>query len=111
VESTYWNFGSIYGSREVLYRFGQVTPDETLTPLPTATSDKIRSYAELKKFIRFSLRVQNPGWIEPNGDSPLCDSYEARFATLLGLTYPLESDAGRLENHLQLTYRPNLFIL
>ena len=58
------------------------------------TFDKIRSYAELQKLIRVSLRVQNPDWVEPNGDSPLCDSYEARFAKLLGLTYPLESDAG-----------------
>jgi hypothetical protein len=25
-------------------------------------------------------------WIKPNGDSSICDSYEARFAELLGLT-------------------------
>jgi hypothetical protein len=49
-------------------------------------SDKIRSYAELRELIRFSLRAQHPEWIEPNGDSPICDSYEARFAELLGLT-------------------------
>lgn len=67
-----------------------VTPNETLKPLPTATFEKIRSYTELQKFIRDSLRVQNPEWIEPNGDSPLCDSYEARFAELLGLTHPRE---------------------
>jgi hypothetical protein len=84
----------------MLYPFGQatmgttVTPNETLTPLPTATFDKIRSYTELRKLIRVSLRVQNPEWVEPNGDSPLCDSYEARFAELLGLTHPLENDAG-----------------
>jgi hypothetical protein len=51
-------------------------------------SDKIRSYDELRELIRVSLRVQNPEWVEPNGDSPLCDSYEARFAELLGLTQP-----------------------
>ena len=49
-------------------------------------SDKIRNYAELRELIRRSLRAQNPEWVEPNGDSPICDSYEARFAELLGLT-------------------------
>jgi hypothetical protein len=47
-------------------------------------SDKIRSYAELQELIRVSLRIQHPEWIDPNGDSPVCDSYEARFAELLG---------------------------
>jgi hypothetical protein len=49
-------------------------------------SDKIRSYDELRELIRVSLRVQNPEWVEPNGESPVCDSYEARFVELLGLT-------------------------
>ena len=51
-------------------------------------SDKIRSYAELQELIRVSLRIQHPEWIEPNGDSPVCDSYEDRFAELLGLSHP-----------------------
>ena len=58
--------------------------------MPTAMSDKIRSYNELRKLIRASLRIQNPEWVEPNGESPICDSYEARFAKLLGLSHPLE---------------------
>ena len=57
-------------------------------------SDKIRSYTELRAFIRASLRNQNPEWVEPNGDSPLCDSYEARFAELLGLSHSLEDDVA-----------------
>jgi hypothetical protein len=56
--------------------------------------DKIRSYAELQELIRVSLRTQHPEWIEPNGDSPVCDSYEARFAELLGLTGPRRDDAA-----------------
>ena len=56
-------------------------------------SDKIRSYAELREFIRISLRMQHPEWVEPNGDSPICDSYQARFAELLGLTERRENDA------------------
>ena len=56
-------------------------------------SDKIRSFTELRKFIRASLRIQNPEWVDPNGESPICDSYEARFAGLLGLSHQLEDDA------------------
>jgi hypothetical protein len=52
--------------------------------MPIAMSDKIRSYVELREFIRVSLRIQNPEWVEPNGDSPICDSYEARFVKLIG---------------------------
>jgi hypothetical protein len=59
--------------------------DARLRPLPI---DKIRSYSELREFIRISLRIQHPEWIEPNGHSPVCDSYEARFAEILGLSDP-----------------------
>jgi hypothetical protein len=57
-------------------------------------SEKIRTYAELRELIRVSLRIQNPEWVEPSGDSPLCDSYEARFAELLGLTDAREDNAA-----------------
>ena len=57
-------------------------------------SDKIRSYTELRELIRVSLRTQHPEWIDPNGNSPLCDSYEARFAELVGLTQPQENDTA-----------------
>ena len=49
-------------------------------------SDEIRSYRELREFIRLSLRAQHPEWIESNGASPIVDSYEARLSQLLGLT-------------------------
>jgi hypothetical protein len=57
-------------------------------------SDKIRTYAELRDLIRVSLRMQNPEWVEPNGDSPVCDLYEARFAELLGLTHLRKNDVA-----------------
>ena len=57
-------------------------------------TDKIRSYAELREFIRISLRIQHPEWVEPNGDSPICDSHRARFAELLGLNDSREDDAA-----------------
>ena len=68
--------------------------DARLKPLGFVMSDKIRSYAELREFIRMSLRIQHPEWVEPNGDSPICDSYQARFAELLGLIDPQQGDAA-----------------
>jgi hypothetical protein len=50
----------------------------------------VRSYAELRALIRTTLRSQHPEWIEPNGNSPICDEYDARLAYLLGLTWPKE---------------------
>jgi hypothetical protein len=48
-------------------------------------AEKIRSYAELRALIRASLRVQHPEWIQPNGESPICDEYDARLADLLSV--------------------------
>jgi hypothetical protein len=96
--ANYWNFRSIYGCRWILYLFRQatmrttVTPNETLDPQPAAKFEEIRSSTELRKLIRASLRIQNPEWIEPNGDSPRCDSYEARLAEILGLSQALEQE-------------------
>jgi hypothetical protein len=33
--------------------------------------------------IHEDLRAQHPEWVEPNGESPMCDFYEARLAQLL----------------------------
>jgi len=47
---------------------------------------QIHTYADLQKQIHEDLRLQHPEWIQPNGESPLCDSYEARLMkTLQGL--------------------------
>ena len=46
---------------------------------------KIPSYAELRALIRASLQLQHPEWIEANGNSPICDEYDARLVYLLGL--------------------------
>jgi hypothetical protein len=57
-------------------------------------SDQIHTYtehqailleAQLRKQIRAALRRQHPEWIDANGKSPLCDSYEARFTELLAI--------------------------
>jgi hypothetical protein len=42
-------------------------------------SHEIHSYGELRQQIHNDLRIQHPEWVQPNGESPLCDSYEARL--------------------------------
>ena len=50
-----------------------------------AMHDEIRTYAELQQQMHYALREQHPEWVEPDGDSPTCHSYERRFAELLAL--------------------------
>lgn len=49
----------------------------------SAFAAEVAAYAELQREIHVALRAQHPEWILPNGDSPTCDLYEARFAELL----------------------------
>jgi len=49
----------------------------------TAPPHQIRTYADLRQQIHNDLRLQHPEWIQPNGESPICDSYEARLMKLL----------------------------
>jgi hypothetical protein len=44
---------------------------------------EIHTYSALLRQIHNDLRVQHPEWVQPNGESPLCDSYEARLIELL----------------------------
>ena len=37
------------------------------------------SIAQLRQQIHNDLRIQHPEWIEPNGECPECDLYEARL--------------------------------
>jgi hypothetical protein len=54
---------------------------------------QVHTYADLRKQIHDDLRMQHPEWIQPNGESPMCDSYEARLLEVLrGLT---QSDADK----------------
>jgi hypothetical protein len=67
-----------------------------------AMAHKLRTYAELLQKIHNDLRIQHPEWIQPNGESPLCDSYEARLMELLGASRPSESkeNLGSLDREL-----------
>jgi len=57
-------------------------------------SNQMHTYTELRQQIHDDLRIQHPEWIEPNGECPECDFYEARLMeeldtlTLRGPTSP-----------------------
>jgi hypothetical protein len=50
---------------------------------PMAVPHQIHTYTELLQQIHGDLRIQHPEWVQPNGESPTCDSYEARLMELL----------------------------
>jgi hypothetical protein len=54
-----------------------------ILPKPIAMSHQIHTYTELQQQIHDDLRIQHPDWVTPNGESPACDSYEARLTKML----------------------------
>jgi hypothetical protein len=40
------------------------------------------NYSELRQQIHDDLRIQHPEWVQPNGECPMCDAYEARLVEL-----------------------------
>lgn len=57
-----------------------------------AMAQEIPIYADLLQQIRNDLRIQHPDWIQQDGESPMCDSYEARLMELLDASRPMESN-------------------
>jgi hypothetical protein len=60
--------------------------------LPVAATSPIFTYAELQQRIHHDLRAQHPEWIEPTGDSPICDLYERRLAELIAIFQSTEAN-------------------
>jgi hypothetical protein len=50
---------------------------------PIRRSFQTHTYTELLRQVHDDLRIQHPEWVEPNGESPICDSYEARLVEQL----------------------------
>jgi hypothetical protein len=61
-----------------------------------AVPHQIHTYAELRQQIHHDLRIQHPEWVQPNGESPRCDSYEVRLMELLDPLTRRESNASPL---------------
>jgi len=51
---------------------------------PAAMAHQVHIYTELLQQIHDDLRIQHPEWVQPNGESPMCDFYEERLMDLLG---------------------------
>ncbi|KAG0506440.1 MAG: hypothetical protein Udaeo_01590 [Candidatus Udaeobacter sp.] len=61
---------------------------------------EIHTYSELRQQIHHDLRMQHPEWVQSNGESPKCDSYESRLAKLLeNFTRQKRSHGGIVPNH------------
>ena len=52
-------------------------------PRPIAMSHPVHTYTELQQQIHDDLRIQHPEWVKPNGESPMCDSYETCLTKML----------------------------
>ena len=44
---------------------------------------RTNAIADLRQPIHDDLRTQHPEWVLANGESPICDAYEARLMDLL----------------------------
>ena len=53
---------------------------------------EIHTCTELQQQIHGDLRIQHPDWVNSDGSSPMCDSYESRLAELLGTSTRTESN-------------------
>ena len=71
--------------------------ERSITPM--AVPHQIHTYAELRKQIHDDLRIQHPEWVQPNGESPMCDSYESRFVELLAPLTRRGSDESTARSH------------
>ena len=60
---------------------------ESITKL-SGVPHQAHSFSELRHQIHEDLRIQHPEWIQPNGESPKCDAYEARLMELLDSSRP-----------------------
>ena len=74
---------------------------------PTALHHQIHTYAELRQQIHDDLRIQHPEWVEPNGKSPMCDSYEVRLMELLDSLTRSESTHAIVDPHRLLEWGTN----
>ena len=73
--------------------------DKTRWAACEAEPYEIHTYAELRQKIHDDLRVQHPEWIQPDGQSPMCDSYEARLMQVLKTMSQRASDDSIVDPH------------
>jgi hypothetical protein len=73
-----------------------------------AMAHQVHTYTELRQQIHDDLRIQHPEWVQPNGESPMCDSYEARLIELLdALTQRGSNESMAAPHHAFEQIKPN----
>src|SRR5205814_580530 len=70
----------------------------TLTK-PIAVPHQIHTYTELLKQIHDDPRIQHHDWVNSDGSSPTCDSYESRLRELLGISTRRGSNESAVATH------------
>jgi hypothetical protein len=66
---------------------------------PAPLHQQIHTYTELRQQIHDDLRVQHPEWVQSDGKSPMCDSYDARLMALLNSLTQKESTHSIVDPH------------
>jgi hypothetical protein len=56
---------------------------------------EVQEYVHLQRQIHDALRKEHPEWVEPNRESPVCGSYEARLTKQLDTLTPRGSNARK----------------
>jgi hypothetical protein len=80
-----------------LHKASRAAPESFANP--TVAPHEIHTYAELRQQFHDDLRVQHPEWVQPDGESPMCDSYEARLVELLDRLRRRESTRSIVDPH------------
>ena len=108
-ERSFMKFVSLKTQRN--HRRGKLNKPSHATPepfaKPMALSHQIHTYTELWQQIHDDLRVQHPEWVQPDGKSPTCDSYEARLVELLTSLKRRESTQPIVDPHRLLEHGAN----
>ena len=47
---------------------------------------EVEPYVQLQQQMHDALLKEHPEWVQPDGESPICEAYESRLAELLGLS-------------------------
>jgi hypothetical protein len=99
-KKTFMKFVSLRTERT--HRRGQLDKPSPAAPesftKQSAASHEIHTYTELRQQIHDDLRIQHPEWVQPNGESPMCDSYEARLMELLLAATPFVDFQKRVDD-------------
>jgi hypothetical protein len=85
-------------SRPALLRIAPA-PILNLLPRAIAMSHRVHTYTELQQQIHDDLRVQHPEWVKPNGESPMCDSYDACLTEMVDTLTRKGSNRPILPSH------------